>query len=137
MMEGMLNTKEVAQYLGIHEKQVYALIKAKKIPATRVTGKWIFPKKLIDDWILLHAQKGLEQARQKSRKIEGAFYAFPNVSGTGMSSVQFADLLLNKAGIAVTPGAAFGDSGEGHNRLSFAHSTALIEKAIVKMQHLL
>ena len=75
MMEGMLNTKEVAQYLGIHEKQVYALIKAKKIPATRVTGKWIFPKKLIDDWILLHAQKGLEQARQKSRKIEGALLA--------------------------------------------------------------
>jgi len=71
------------------------------------------------------------------RKIEGAFYAFPNVSGTGMSSVQFADLLLNKAGIAVTPGAAFGDSGEGHIRLSFANSTALIEKAIVKMQHLL
>lgn len=75
MMEGMLNTKEVAQYLGIHEKQVYALIKAKKIPATRVTGKWIFPKKLIDDWILLHAQKGFEQARQKSRKIEGALLA--------------------------------------------------------------
>jgi excisionase family DNA binding protein len=75
MIEGMLNTKEVAQYLGIHEKQVYALIKAKKMPATRITGKWIFPKKLIDDWIMLHAQKGLEQAKQKSRKIEGALLA--------------------------------------------------------------
>ena len=48
MSEEIMNTKEVAHYLGIHEKQVYALIKAKRIPSTRVTGKWIFPKKLID-----------------------------------------------------------------------------------------
>ncbi len=44
MSEMMMNTKEVARYLDIHEKQVYALIKAGRIPATRVTGKWIFPK---------------------------------------------------------------------------------------------
>ncbi len=47
----MMSTKEVAHYLGIHEKQVYALIKERKIPCTRVTGKWIFPKDLIDEWI--------------------------------------------------------------------------------------
>ncbi len=46
MSEEMMNTKEVAQYLGIHEKQVYALIKSKRIPSTRVTGKWVFPKKI-------------------------------------------------------------------------------------------
>jgi len=46
-----MNTKEVAEYLGINEKQVYALIKAGSIPCTRVTGKWIFPKHLIDEWI--------------------------------------------------------------------------------------
>jgi excisionase family DNA binding protein len=75
MSEEMMSTKEVAKYLGIHEKQVYALIKSKKIPSTRVTGKWVFPKKLIDDWIDSSAKGGLEQARQKSKRIEGAFLA--------------------------------------------------------------
>ena len=75
MSEEIMNTKEVAKYLGIHEKQVYALIKSKKIPSTRVTGKWVFPKKLIDDWIDSSAKGGLEQARQKSKRIEGAFLA--------------------------------------------------------------
>ncbi len=51
MERDLMNTKEVAEYLGIHEKQVYALIKEKKIPCTRLTGKWIFPKHLIDAWI--------------------------------------------------------------------------------------
>ena len=71
----MMNTKEAAKYLGIHEKQVYALIKSKRIPSTRVTGKWVFPKKLIDDWIDSSAKGGLEQARKKSKRIEGAFLA--------------------------------------------------------------
>lgn len=75
MSEEMLNTKEVAKYLGIHEKQVYALIKSKKIPSTRVTGKWVFPKKLIEEWIDSNAKTGLEQARKKSRGIEGALLA--------------------------------------------------------------
>jgi excisionase family DNA binding protein len=75
MSEKMMNTKEVARYLGVHEKQVYALIKSKRIPSTRVTGKWVFPKELIDEWIESNAQIGLEQARQKTRKIEGALLA--------------------------------------------------------------
>jgi len=75
MSEEIMNTKEVAKYLGIHEKQVYALIKSKKIPSTRVTGKWVFPKRLIDEWIESNARTGLEQARQKSRRVEGALLA--------------------------------------------------------------
>ncbi|MGZ3538623.1 MAG: substrate-binding domain-containing protein [Thermodesulfobacteriota bacterium] len=75
MSEKMMNTKEVAKYLGVHEKQVYALIKSKRIPSTRVTGKWVFPKELIDEWIESNAQIGLEQARQKTRKIDGALLA--------------------------------------------------------------
>jgi excisionase family DNA binding protein len=71
----MMSTKEVARYLGIHEKQVYALIKSKRIPSTRVTGKWVFPRKLIEEWIESNAKTGLEQARRKSRKIEGALLA--------------------------------------------------------------
>jgi putative molybdopterin biosynthesis protein len=75
MSEEMMNTKEVAHYLGIHEKQVYALIKSKRIPSTRVTGKWVFPKRVIEEWIEQNAQKGLGQAREKSRRVEGALLA--------------------------------------------------------------
>jgi excisionase family DNA binding protein len=75
MSEEMMSTKEAAKYLGIHEKQVYALIKAKRIPSTRITGKWIFPKNLIDEWIESNARKGLGQAREKSRRVEGALLA--------------------------------------------------------------
>jgi putative molybdopterin biosynthesis protein len=75
MSEEMMNTKEAAHYLGIHEKQVYALIKSKRIPSTRVTGKWVFPKRVIDEWIEQNAQKGLGQAREKSRRVEGALLA--------------------------------------------------------------
>jgi excisionase family DNA binding protein len=75
MPQEMMTTKEVAQYLGIHEKQVYALIKADRIPASRVTGKWVFPKKLIDEWIERDAQKGLKEAQKKSGRIQGALLA--------------------------------------------------------------
>jgi len=70
-----MNTKEVAKYLDIHEKQVYLLIKSGRIPCTRVTGKWIFPIKLIDEWIHNSAQDGLQQARKKVNQIEGALLA--------------------------------------------------------------
>src|SRR5262245_45080332 len=50
-MPELMNTREVARYLGINEKKVYFLAKTGKIPCTRVTGKWMFPKKLIDQWI--------------------------------------------------------------------------------------
>jgi putative molybdopterin biosynthesis protein len=75
MSADLMNTKEVAQYLGIHEKQVYLLIKERQVPATRITGKWVFPKNLIDEWIALSAQKGLGEARQKGKRIEGALLA--------------------------------------------------------------
>ena len=47
----LMNVREVAGYLGINEKKVYFLAKIGKIPCTRVTGKWTFPKKSIDRWI--------------------------------------------------------------------------------------
>jgi putative molybdopterin biosynthesis protein len=75
MPEEMMNTKGVASYLGINEKQVYALIKAGRIPGTRVTGKWVFPRKLIDEWIEENARGGLHQARERSRSMEGALLA--------------------------------------------------------------
>jgi len=75
MSRELMNTKEVAKYLDIHEKQVYLLIKAGKIPCTRATGKWIFPVKMIDEWILASAQDGLQQARKRINQIDGALLA--------------------------------------------------------------
>lgn len=71
-----MSTKEVAEYLGINEKQVYALIKTKSIPCTRVTGKWVFPKRLIDRWITTSALKDGpvidESARSESEDLFAA-----------------------------------------------------------------
>jgi len=75
MSEELMNTKEVAEYLDIHEKQVYGLIKAGRIPCTRVTGKWIFPKKLVDDWISTNTKPGMKEAKKKSSQISGAILA--------------------------------------------------------------
>lgn len=67
-MTELMNTKEVAAYLGIHEKKVYYLAKAGRIPCTRVTGKWIFPKALIDQWIEESA-KGPGWRKEEDRPV--------------------------------------------------------------------
>ena len=50
-MTHMLSTKEVAKFLGINEKMVYTLIADKGLPASKVTGKWIFPRYLVEQWV--------------------------------------------------------------------------------------
>jgi aspartate aminotransferase len=66
----------------------------------------------------------------------GAFYAFPNVAGTGMSSKDLADLLLNEAGVACLCGTAFGQHGDGYLRLSYANSMANILEAIERIRRI-
>ena len=61
---------------------------------------------------------------------EGAFYVFPNISETGLSSNDFEDRALNEAGVALLAGSAFGEFGEGYVRLSYANSKENIEIAI-------
>lgn len=61
---------------------------------------------------------------------KGAFYAFPNVEGTGMSSSEFANRLLEEAGVACLAGESFGEYGRGYLRLSFANSVENIERAL-------
>ncbi len=64
---------------------------------------------------------------------KGAFYAFPSVSVTGLASEQFAERLLEEEKVAVVPGTAFGPSGEGFVRCSYATSMPLIEEALLRM----
>ena len=68
-MNELFNTKSVAKYLGINEKKVYYLAKAGKLPCTRVTGKWVFPKKLIDEWIEESSRQVAGSTRRGRREI--------------------------------------------------------------------
>ncbi|MBQ8185923.1 MAG: aminotransferase class I/II-fold pyridoxal phosphate-dependent enzyme [Clostridia bacterium] len=65
---------------------------------------------------------------------EGAFYVYPNISGYGMTSEEFCERLLNETGVAIVPGSAFGDCGEGFARISYAYSVEHIAKAIDRIE---
>ena len=71
------------------------------------------------------------------QKPQGAFYVFPNITGTGMGSSEFADLILEKAGVALLPGNSFGKHGEGYLRISYANSLENIQKALKKISSIL
>jgi aspartate/methionine/tyrosine aminotransferase len=64
---------------------------------------------------------------------KGAFYVFPNITGTGWDSRRLADHLLEEAGVAALSGTAFGDFGEGYLRLSYANSVENLQKALDRM----
>jgi aspartate aminotransferase len=64
----------------------------------------------------------------------GAFYAFPNVSGTGIPSRELADLLLQEAGVACLNGGSFGKHGEGYIRFSYANSLPNITEAMDRIR---
>jgi aspartate/methionine/tyrosine aminotransferase len=67
----------------------------------------------------------------------GAFYAFPNVTGTGMSSRELQDHLLEEAGVATVSGTAFGRLGEGYLRFSYAASLEEIREAMRRVREVL
>ncbi|MGC6484033.1 MAG: pyridoxal phosphate-dependent aminotransferase [Candidatus Puniceispirillales bacterium] len=68
------------------------------------------------------------------RKPAGAFYAFPNISGTGLSSTDLQTGLLEEAGVALISGTSFGDEGEGYLRFSCANSDEAISEALGRIE---
>ena len=68
------------------------------------------------------------------RRPRGAFYVFPNITGTRRPSAEVADRLLQEAGVAVLSGAAFGAHGEGYLRISYANSEANLARALERMR---
>ena len=78
---------------------------------------------------------GLNRIRGFScRMPKGAFYAFPNMTGTGMRSKELADELLDEAGVACLSGASFGEFGEGYLRFSVANSTENLSRALERIE---
>jgi aminotransferase len=77
--------------------------------------------------------KGLKKIGLPCFEPKGAFYAFPSIKTTGLSSEEFAEKLIREEKVAVVPGSAFGECGEGYIRCCYATSLADIEEALARM----
>lgn len=79
--------------------------------------------------------KGFREIGLECHEPQGAFYAFPSVQSTGLTSEQFATRLLEEAGVAAVPGDVFGLGGEGHLRCSYATSVPQLIEALDRIGH--
>ena len=77
---------------------------------------------------------GLQAIGIQCFEPEGAFYAYPNISGFGLTSEEFCQRLLDEENVAIVPGTAFGDCGEGFARISYAYSVDHISKALDRIE---
>ena len=77
----------------------------------------------------LNAMKGV-----KCQTPEGAFYLFPDISGTGLNSEEFTWRLLNESKVAVIPGSAFGRTGEGYIRIACTQSMETLTESMNRME---
>ena len=76
---------------------------------------------------------GLNEIGLKCFEPQGAFYAFPSIEITGMDGTEFAETLLHEERVAVVPGSAFGDAGQGYVRCSYATAYEKIEEALERL----
>ena len=81
--------------------------------------------------------RGLTKLGLSCFEPKGAFYIFPDVSSTGLSSEAFAENLLKTEHVALVPGSAFGDCGKGYVRCSYATSLEKIDEALARIGHFL
>lgn len=81
--------------------------------------------------------KGFNDLGLTCREPKGAFYAFPCIESTGMTSEEFCEKLLYSKKVAIVPGTAFGDSGEGFVRASYCYSTEHIKEALLRIKEFL
>ena len=104
-----------------------AALQGDQTPVARMVAEFKRRRDLLVDG--LNTLPGVSCVRPR-----GAFYVFPNVTGTGRPSAEVAERLLNEAGVAVLSGAAFGEYGEGYLRLSYANSEANLKLALERMR---
>jgi len=77
--------------------------------------------------------KGLRDLGLSCFEPLGAFYVFPNIQSTGLTSREFAQRLVQEQGVAVVPGPAFGPSGEGYVRATYATSIQKLQEALERI----
>ncbi len=81
--------------------------------------------------------KRLNEMGLPTVKPKGAFYIFPRIRSTGLSSKEFSELVIREAKVVVVPGSAFGKSGEGYIRISYATAYEKLEEAMERMEKVL
>ena len=81
--------------------------------------------------------KGFNKIGLECREPKGAFYAFPSIKNTGLTSEEFCERLLESKKVAVVPGNAFGDSGEGFIRVSYCYSVEHLKEALKRIEEFL
>ncbi len=104
-----------------------AALQGDQSPVEAMVGEFRRRRDIIVDG--LNALPGVSCARPR-----GAFYVFPNITKTGRSAAEIADVLMKEAGVAVLGGTAFGEFGEGYLRLSYANSEANLRAALDLMR---
>src|SRR5438445_546535 len=104
-----------------------AALQGDQTPVARMVAEFKRRRDLFVDG--LNQLPGVKCARPR-----GAFYVFPNITGTRRSSAEVAERLLNDAGVAALSGAAFGAHGEGYLRFSYANSEANLRRALERMR---
>lgn len=78
--------------------------------------------------------KGFNRIGLPTHLPQGAFYIFPDIRSTGLTSDEFCEQLLNEQKVACVPGTAFGDAGEGFIRVSYAYSIEELKVATIKIK---
>ena len=81
--------------------------------------------------------RGLREAGLECYEPRGAFYVFPCIRSTGLSSEEFCERLLCEFDVAIIPGNAFGACGEGYARISYAYSISHLETAMNRIEKFL
>jgi aminotransferase len=127
ILEGIL---KVHQYMimsaaTVAQDAALEALKTGEPDVARMLGHYDRRRRLIVD--------GFNEIGLTTFEPRGAFYAFPQVNSTGLTSDQFAEQLIREESVAVVPGTAFGAAGEGHVRCCYATSEAEIKEALVRI----
>lgn len=123
--------------LKIHQYTIMAAPTVSQYAALEGLKDW---KETIEEMRLSYEERrnflhhGLTNLGLPCYKAKGAFYLFPDIRQFGLSSETFALQLLEQEKLAVVPGSAFGKSGEGFLRLSYAYSLAELKEALVRLE---
>jgi aminotransferase len=128
LMQGLLRTHQYTVMCASTTAQVAAIeaLATGEEHVQRMTAEYDRRRKLI--------VSGMNAIGLKTFEPRGAFYAFPQVSGTGLGEVEFADRLLQEEKVAVIPGSGFGAGGAGFVRCSYATAYEKIEEALRRIE---
>ncbi len=128
ILEGILKVHQYVIMSASTVAQDAALeaLKSGEPDVARMVGQYDRRRRLLVD--------GFNAIGLKTFEPLGAFYAFPQITSTGLTSDAFAEALLEEESVAVVPGTAFGKAGEGHVRCCYATSEAELREALIRIE---